>query len=317
MSNGIAKRQNEELNIMKLAAQRQLYSEVSNLELFIVLFTVIIPAYLALVLCIISRAENLDISSWLDLIVDKIPFNFCPDVSNISTVITAIACGLSIFALIFKNEINNSKKEKKILAATIQQEFDVNVYSMKWDRKLFGERKDLSAEIAEASQKIMNNEKEKKLLNDWYPKEADELPLECGIFACQKSNFSWDAKLRKRYKIFLQVILGGIIILLIIIFFHSSVQDFLCRGVLPVLSTLMWIKETKDNINNDLIFMNSISTPIYSTKMKTKEELAFIQRDIFEHRKSQTKIPDWFYKIHKNQDESRERRVMQIRLDDK
>lgn len=317
MSNGIAKRQNEELNIVKLAAQRQLYSEVSNLELFIVLFTVIIPAYLALILYIISRAENLDISSWLDLIVDKIPFNFCPDVSNISTVITAIACGLSIFALIFKNEINNSKKEKKILAATIQQEFDVNVYSMKWDRKLFGERKDLSAEIAEASQKIMNNEKEKKLLNDWYPKEADELPLEAGIFACQKSNFTWDAKLRKRYKIFLQVILGGIIILLIIIFFHSSVQDFFCRGVLPVLSTLMWIKETKDNINNDLIFMNSISTPIYSTKMKTKEELAFIQRDIYEHRKSQTKIPDWFYKIHKNQDESRERRVMQMRLDDK
>lgn len=317
MSNGIAKRQNEELNIMKLAAQRQLYSDVSILEQRNLLFTVIIPTYLAFIIYIIRLSDNIDISSWFEPIANKIPFSFSIETSDITNCINTLACFVSILAVIFANEINKSKKEKKFLAATIQQEFDVNVYSMKWDRKLFGERKDLSAEIAEASQKIMNNEKEKKLLNDWYPKEADELPLEGGIFACQKSNFTWDAKLRKRYKIFLQVILGGIIILLIIIFIHSSVQDFFCRGVLPVLSTLMWIKETKDNINNDLIFMNSISTPIYSTKMKTKEELAFIQRDIFEHRKSQTKIPDWFYKIHKNQDESRERRVMQMRLDDK
>ena len=317
MSNGIAKRQNEELNIVKLAAQRQLYSEVSNLELFIVLFTVIIPAYLALLLYFIRRAENLDISSWLDLIVDKIPFSFCPDVSNITTVITAIACGLSIFALIFENEINNSKKEKKILAATIQQEFDVVVYSMKWDKKLFGKQKDLTSEIADASQKIMNNEREKELLCNWYPMKVDELSLEDGILACQKLNISWDTKLRKRYKFCLRAIFGSIIVFQCIMYINDPLYDFLCSGLLPMLSTLMWIKGTIGNITNDLKLVESISTSVSSVKKKTKDELAFIQRDIFDYRKSQTKIPDWFYKLYKNKDEVREQTAVQMRVEDK
>lgn len=316
MSNGIAKRQNEELNIMKLAAQRQLYSEISNLELFIVLFTVIIPAYLAFILYIIKLAENFDIS-WLDVIFDKIPFSFYPDMSNITTVVTAIACGISIFALIFENEINNSKKEKKILAATIQQEFDIDVYSMKWDKKLFGKPKDLISEIADASQKIMNNERDKEQLCDWYPKMVDELSLEDGILACQKSNISWDTKLRKRYKSCLRVIFWGIFVFQGIMCINNPLHVFLSSGLVPILSTLMWIKGTMNNITNDLKLIDYISTSVYSVEKKTKEELAFIQRDIFDYRKSQTKIPDWFYKFHKNKDEAREQRAVQMRVEDK
>lgn len=316
MSNGIIERQNNKKNLMRLAAQRQLYSEVSNLELRNGLFTVIIPAYLAFILYIIKLAENFDIS-WLDVIFDKIPFGFYPDMSNITTVVTAIACGIPIFALIFENEINNSKKEKKILAATIQQEFDIDVYSMKWDKKLFGKPKDLISEIADASQKIMNNEREKEQLCDWYPNMVDELSLEDGILACQKLNISWDTKLRKRYKFCLQVILGAIIVFQCIMCINNPLYVFLCSGLLPMLSTLMWIKGTIDNITNDLKLIESISTSVSSVKKKTKDELEFIQRDIFDYRKSQTKIPDWFYKLHKNKDEAREQRAVQIRVEDK
>ena len=52
--------------------------------------------------------------------------------------------GLSFF-------FENMQKERRVLAATIQQEFDINVYAMEWDNNLFGIRRNLNSEIAAAS----------------------------------------------------------------------------------------------------------------------------------------------------------------------
>lgn len=65
-------------------------------------------------------------------------------------------------------------------------------------------------------------------------------------------------------------------------------------------------------INADLKRMETIERSVYSTEIKTMEDLAFIQKDIFENRKVVTKIPDWFYKIFKNNDEDRERRALEL-----
>jgi len=65
-------------------------------------------------------------------------------------------------------------------------------------------------------------------------------------------------------------------------------------------------------INADLKRMETIERSVYSTEIKTMEDLAFIQKDIFENRKVVTKIPDWFYKIFKNNDEDRERRTLEL-----
>lgn len=282
MSNGISNRQNEDSSIARLAAQRQLYREVNKAEIINVILTVVIPISLSIIR---------EIAGWVKIV---------------TCIVSLIMLGLSFV-------IDNWQKEKKELAATIQQEFDIYVYSMEWDRKLFGKRININAEIAEASKKIMGDDKEKESLKDWYRKEVDSMPIEEGIAACQKENFSWDAGLRRRYRIFLISCLVLIVTIQLIIGLTKDelIMEFILRLV-SVSSALKWIIKTMVGINADLKRMETIERSVYSTEIKTMEDLAFIQKDIFENRKVVTKIPDWFYKIFKNNDEDRERRTLEL-----
>ena len=282
MSNGISARQNEKSNIARLAAQRQLYRDVNGIEIVNVILTVALPIGFSLIQ---------DIAGWAK----------------------TASCIISLVMLGFSFVLDNWQRDKKILAATIQQEFDVHVFLMDWDQKLFGNRMNLNAEIAKASKKIIADEKEKNALKDWYRTETDAMKLEDGIAACQKENYSWDAGLRKRYRVLLVVSLVLIVGVELVIGLvkKEPIQEFLLR-VLVIASALKWIIKTMAGINRDLNRMDSVKNSVYSTEKKTKEELMFTQKYIFENRKLLTKIPDWFYKIFKNNDEDREKRALEI-----
>ena len=47
------------------------------------------------------------------------------------------------------------------MAAFIQQKFDTYVYTMPWNRRIFGDDKNVSSEIAQYSEKILSNNAEK------------------------------------------------------------------------------------------------------------------------------------------------------------
>ena len=64
--------------------------------------------------------------------------------------------------------------------------------------------------------------------------------------------------------------------------------------------------------NETLFYIYVHNTSVNSTEKKTIDDLAFTQKDIFENRKIVTKIPDWFYKLFKDNDEDRERRSLEI-----
>ena len=91
----------------------------------------------------------------------------------------------------------------------------------------------------------------------------------------------------------------------------EPIQEYLLRLV-AASSALKWIIKTIMGINADLKRMESIERSVYSTEKKTMEDLAFTQKDIFENRKVVTKIPDWFYKIFRNNDEDREKRALEL-----
>ena len=82
----------------------------------------------------------------------------------------------------------------------------------------------------------------------------------------------------------------------------EPIQEYLLR-ILAMSSALNWIIKTFDGINRDLKRMESIDRAVNSTDKKTIDDLAFTQKDIFENRKVVTKIPDWFYRLFKDNDE--------------
>lgn len=187
MSNGIATRQNEDNSIAMLAAQRQLYREAKKYNTVSVTLSVWIPLALAVILLFLPENTEWRYASYI----------------------------LSIVSMFFSFVIDKYIEEKKQLAAFIQQKFDVYVYEMPWDKRIFGRDKNVDHEIATHSKKILSNLQEKKQLKDWYTPVVDKKNTIDGILACQRENLGWDVGLRKRFK-FASIILFIILVAVIL-----------------------------------------------------------------------------------------------------
>lgn len=285
MSNTITKRQNSDVNIARLAAQRQLYRDEGNIEIVNVMLSVVIPLGFAVI------QEVMTAWIWAK----------------------TASCCLSITMLVISIILSSAGKKRKELAASIQQEFDIDVYQMPWDDKLFGTRRNLNDEIAGASQRIISDEKEKKKLYDWYTTAVDALPKNKAIAACQKENFNWDAGLRKRYRIFNIALLSLVIIVPIIVCLakQQTVEELLFKFIM-ILPACKWLINNLVGINEDLKRMEPIERAVYSREEKGMDQLQLAQKDIFMNRKAAVKIPDWFYKHFKDNDEDRERRAVEL-----
>lgn len=276
MSNGIATRQNEEKYINHLAAQRQLYNEVKLWDNVNMMLSVILPLILAVSQIIFKNIEVLKSLSYL----------------------------LSLVSMLIAAFLDNCVSKKKKLAAYIQQCFDVYVYQMPWDKKLFGSEKNVINTIAEKSKILLRKNGEKEKLLNWYTSVADGLELKKGILVCQKENFHWDVNLRKKYKkasIFVVVFLI-LIILGIGVFENESFVTILYR-ISFIAPMLRWLINLIKQLNNDINNLMELDGMINSPEEKEIEKLQEIQAKLYNHRKACLAIPNFFYKWNKDNDE--------------
>lgn len=287
MSNGIKQRQNEEKSFMMLAAQRQLYSDAKAHEISSVMLSVIVPFLLSFVLLFVSENSPVRIASY---------------------IVAIISATVSFW-------VDGVIRKKKELAATIQQKFDIYVYSMPWDSKLFGKEKALNNEIAEHSKKIMNNPKKKAELRDWYTPVADSKSLSDGILMCQRENIWWDVGLRKRFKIasLIVVVLLSVAVFAMGIWHNESVTRLLWRFAF-VAPMIEWLLDTIKRIDEDIDDLKELDNCVTETHSRTMDELQEIQRLLYEHRKKCFSIPNTFYNLFKDNDEDKAHRAASIDL---
>lgn len=278
MSNGIASRQNEDNSIAMLAAQRQLYRDAKKCNTVLVALSVWIPFALSVILLFIPENTEWRYASYI----------------------------LSIVSMVFGFAIDKYIEQKKQLAAFIQQKFDVYVYEMPWDKRIFGRDKNVDHEIATHSKKILNNQQEQKQLKDWYTPGVDKKNAIDGILACQRENLGWDVGLRKRFK-FVSITL--IIILFAAIFVmglwkNERIIELLWR-VAFITPMLKWLLDTIKKLNKDISTLQELDNDINNNETKTMEDLQDIQKVIFQHRKGCYAIPECIYNMFKDNDEDR------------
>ena len=103
------------------------------------------------------------------------PLRWNKTVTNASCIISIVMLGISV-------SISSSRKQKRDLAASIQQEFDIDVFQMPWDNKLFGAQKDLNCEIVEKSTKILRNKGQSDKLKNWYTSAVDLISIVALMF---------------------------------------------------------------------------------------------------------------------------------------
>lgn len=285
MSNGIATRQNEDNSIAMLAAQRQLYRDAKKFNTISVAVSVWIPFVLAVILLFIPENTEWKYVSYI----------------------------LSIVSMFFGFVIDKYIEEKKKLAAFIQQKFDVYVYQMPWDKRIFGKDKNVNHEIATYSKKILSNPQEKKKLKDWYTPGVDEKSTIDGILACQRVNLGWDVGLRRRFKI-VSVVLFIILFIVIVVmglWRNEKIVELLCR-IAFIAPMLKWLLDTIKKLNNDISTLQELDADINNNEIKTMEDLQDIQIVIFQHRKGCYDIPEYIYNIFKNNDEDRAYREVRM-----
>ena len=285
MSNGIDIRQNEEKSIAMLAAHRQLYSDAKSYAYASIIFSLVIPFCISILLIFLNNKQGLQIASYFTSIVSMVA------------------------SLIMSSRV----KQKKEMAAYIQQKFDVYVYQMPWDRHLFGENKNVDCEIVKYSETITSNIKEKEKLLNWYTEPATQKPIQEGIISCQRENYSWDYELRQRTRNFG---IGLVVVLIILVFAigilnEESVTTLLWRLAF-VVPMVQWSLEMVISLNEDMQQLEKLAEKINSSGDKGMEELQEIQRDLYEHRKGCYTIPDIVYNWFKKNDEKQARMVANL-----
>ena len=128
------------------------------------------------------------------------------------------------------------------MAAFIQQKFDTYVYTMPWNRRIFGDDKNVSSEIAQYSEKILSNNAEKEKLKNWYTVEADRKPLNEGILVCQRENFTWDAGLRKRFR---RLSIGVVVLLSGAVLIMGVMIGYVAGAIIQILQYLSSAEQLK------------------------------------------------------------------------
>ncbi|WP_046057510.1 MULTISPECIES: S-4TM family putative pore-forming effector [unclassified Clostridium] len=275
MSNGINRRQNEENSILKLAAQRQTYTEAKMINRVIFICSVVIPFISSLVSLFItdnkwsSWSKSISIMSW-------------------------------ILALFLQMKIKKAQET----AALIQQQFDVYVFSFAWDNKLFRKNKNIDYIINQKADRLFKKSTiQNEHLENWYRKEVDKLPLEEGIKLCQEENVNWDNELRSFYR-FVSLIMV-IILLGIIVFIGIYQSNVLSVGLSFGIPIFQWEMKVLTAIKADIERLNNLSNSINNNEVFELEQLLEIQRDIYEHRQRCYLIDDKIQNILRNKLEKR------------
>lgn len=199
------------------------------------------------------------------------------------------------------------RKSKTTQGATIQEQFDTELYGLSWNHILCKSKVNVDT-IQELSSKYKKND-----LQNWYSTKIDNsLPREIAIILCQRINFSWEINQRKKFVGFLSVITAVYYLIYIVIGFTQNIGffdllillspsiPFLVFSVQNILSLRSHIKSKNETLN----FIDAeLENYRANRSIPSSENLRQIQDTIFTERTVPEKVPDWFYRLNKTTNE--------------
>ena len=275
--NRITQTQNEAKFIEYLKAQRVAYSQCKIYQVFDV-----ISVLMAIVLPIIGMYRT-------DIV------NYLGAFGVLWTIIYLVT--------------ENYRKKKTEQGAKIQEQFDTELFEIPWNEILCKNKVNTDTKIDLAKEYKGND------LSNWYSLEVDSsLPKSIAIILCQRINFSWELKLRKRFVTFLIILLVAYYGIFVGFFVSKNIGfydillliapslSFLIYGVQNSLSLKNHIKSKNDTLSQIDEILNEYSD---NREKPSKGILRQVQDIIYTERTVPEKIPDWFYKLSKSSNEDR------------
>ncbi len=272
----ISKKQNQAENLKLLVAQATLYRKAKTLQSVRTIGSIGLAAVSPFMLLLLPSTKSLMASiGGIWLLVSKLVF-----------------------------ETVEKKRSKE--AAIIQEEFDTNIFGLPWNEYIVANK--ISPEIIAALSR--NSKLDQSVFMNWYP-NTDIISYPGNIFFCQRANLVWDWRLRKKYSNFVAGTTVGIFVVGIIISLitQQTLLDYLLAILLPSLSALLKgveishkhkeIAEKKEQLSEKaLTLLKDFQQREGAISKKTCRQFQDI---IFLQRYGCPIIPDWWYRMHKNE----------------
>lgn len=207
------------------------------------------------------------------------------------------------------------QKDRLKRGAKLQEQFDTDVFGLPWNRFVTGTPVE-HEDVRRLSAKPLSAKREAHF-QAWYEECVGRLPLHLARLIGQRTNISYDMRLRRRY--------GGWLLTLTLLFgvallyagLHKGLKfpDLIMTLVVPFLPVLTWaLRERMQQANAaiSLANLNGEWEKIWTKAlggtdaMVLKAESRSLQDAIYQHRERSPLVFDWVYYLFRsaNEDEA-------------
>lgn len=291
--NDIAERQNQPKMLDLLAAQRQIYDEEKRCK---------VGVYLLMVVSSLAIIAVIGFGLW--------PLTD-PEIYILAIIVT-------IIELVVIHFIGHKRDD----AASIQELIDCELLQLEWNDMLVDRPDSLMIDRAvERFKKRPNHEEAEAKLRKWYnrdfiPDFTPDMPLIQARLKCQKSNLWWDKDIRSEWikvlvagfavGVFLSLLLGGYLRWTLIDYFTGPFVLLIPLGII-VLKEILDESKTHKRIDEldrkaDYLLQETKHTDIDEADIIEKSRQ--LQDGIYNHRKTDSTIPNFIYDWVKKRKES-------------
>ena len=281
--NKIPETQLDPIQLKRLAAQRQLYSDAKAIQAVQIGLCALGPPILAVLVVFFSLPP-----------------------------VYAACCAIIVALLDFLwfTPWQQSLKQK---AANIQELFDCDVLELPRQELLTSASLKIET-VEKYSSKYKRKSHDDFGLKDWYSKKVGKVPLHLGRVICQRSNCRWTAELQRRYANLVLVVLSivPVFTLCLGLIANLTLAKFILAMVVPLMPAFIrgmrqYIEHKKYAVQLDGLkkYVESLWNKALSGA--DPDELARdsreLQDEIYNHRRTSPLIFDWLYRHLRREDE--------------
>jgi hypothetical protein len=207
------------------------------------------------------------------------------------------------------------QKDRLKRGAKLQEQFDTDVFDLSWNRFVTGAPVE-HEDVRKLSAKLLSKKREAHF-QAWYEVSIGRLPLHLARLIGQRTNISYDARLRRSYGgwLLMLTLLFGVALLYMGLYRGLLFPDLIMTLVVPFLPVLTWaLKEymQQSNAAISLTNLNGEWDKIWSKALSGTDAAALtiesrsLQDAIYQHRERSPLVFDWVYFVFRsaNEDEA-------------
>lgn len=194
-------------------------------------------------------------------------------------------------------------------AARIQEQFDTEVFELPWNQFVVGSKVD--PEVIRSVTRKPTTAAQCKDLEGWYEHCVGSIPLPLGRLVCQRTNITYDMRVRKTYAWGLLVTATLLVMFLLNGGLHEglSFSDLLLTVLVPFIPLAAFVlrehRKQSDTVEN-LTTLKSEVDKLWAKALKTPDSTELeqdsrnLQDAIYRNRTSNPLVYDWVYWLMRN-----------------